>query len=58
MFPSVEASSFSSRLVILCALETPTRANELAQNLGLVGAHEPILTMIGSQRVIALRARR
>jgi len=40
-------------LVVLCALETPTRANELAQNLGPVGPHEPIITMVGSQRVIA-----
>jgi hypothetical protein len=32
---------------------TPARADELAQNLGPVGPHEPILTEVGSERVIA-----
>jgi hypothetical protein len=40
-------------LVVLCTLGTPARADELAQNLGPVGPHEPILTEVGSQRVIA-----
>lgn len=40
-------------LVVFCALATPTRADQLAQNLGPVGPHEPILTSVGSQRVIA-----
>ena len=40
-------------LVVLCALATPTRADELAQALGPVGPHEPILTVVGSKRVIA-----
>jgi hypothetical protein len=40
-------------LVALCTLGTPARADELAQNLGPVGPHEPILTAVGSQRVIA-----
>ena len=40
-------------LVVLCALATPTRANELAQALGPVGPHEPILTVVGTKRVIA-----
>jgi hypothetical protein len=31
----------------------PARAEDLAQNLGPVGPHEPILTSIGSKRVIA-----
>jgi len=31
----------------------PARAEELAQNLGPVGPHEPILTTVGSKRVIA-----
>ena len=39
--------------VIACTLGTPARADELVQNLGPVGAHEPILTEVGSQRVIA-----
>ena len=32
---------------------TPAWADELAQNLGPVGPHEPILTEVGSERVIA-----
>jgi hypothetical protein len=40
-------------VVVVCALGTPARADELAQNLGPVGPHEPILTEVGSQRVIA-----
>ena len=31
----------------------PTRADELVQNLGPVGPHDPILTTVGSKRVIA-----
>ena len=40
-------------LVIAGALSLPVRANELAQNLGPVGPHDPILTTVGSKRVIA-----
>ena len=40
-------------VVVVCTLGTPARADELVQNLGPVGAHEPILTEVGSQRVIA-----
>ena len=40
-------------LVVLSTLGTPTRADELAQSLGPVGPHQPILTAVGSQRVIA-----
>ena len=32
---------------------TPARADEMAQNLGPVGPHEPILTTVGNKRVIA-----
>ena len=39
--------------VVVCTLGTPARADELAQNLGPVGPHEPILTTVGSKRVIA-----
>jgi hypothetical protein len=39
--------------VIVCMLGTPAQADELAQNLGPVGPHEPILTEVGSERVIA-----
>jgi hypothetical protein len=37
----------------LTVASIPTRADELAQNLGPVGAHEPILTTVGGKRVIA-----
>ena len=40
-------------VVVVCTLGTPARADELAKNLGPVGPHEPILTEVGSQRVIA-----
>ena len=39
--------------VIACMLGTPVQADELAQNSGPVGPHEPILTEVGSERVIA-----
>jgi hypothetical protein len=40
-------------LVALTAASTPARADELIQNLGPVGPHEPMITMVGSKRVIA-----
>src|SRR4026209_835317 len=40
-------------VVVVCTLGTHTQADELAQNLGPVGPHEPILTEVGSERVIA-----
>ena len=40
-------------VVVVCTLGTPARADELAQNLGPVGPYEPILTTVGSKRVIA-----
>ena len=40
-------------LVVLSSLGTPARADDLVQNLGPVGPHQPILTTIGSKRVIA-----
>ena len=40
-------------LVVLSVFGLPVHADELAQNLGPVGPHEPILTTIGSKRVIA-----
>ena len=32
---------------------TPAPADEMAQNLGPVGPHEPMITTVGSKRVIA-----
>jgi hypothetical protein len=40
-------------LVALTVASTPAWADELSQNLGPVGPHEPILTTVGSKRVIA-----
>ena len=40
-------------LLALSALSLPARADELAQNLGPVGPHEPILATVGGKRVIA-----
>ena len=37
----------------LAVASIPARADELAQNLGPVGPNEPILTTVGSKRVIA-----
>ena len=39
--------------VALTVSGTPARADEMAQNLGPVGPHEPILTTVGNKRVIA-----
>src|SRR6476620_12389869 len=51
----IQLSKFAAMgsLVVLSTLGTPTRADELAQNLGPVGPHDPILTTVGSKRVIA-----
>jgi hypothetical protein len=40
-------------VVVVCTLGTPAGADELVQNLGPVGPNDPILTEVGSQRVIA-----
>jgi hypothetical protein len=40
-------------LLVLTAISAPASADEMVQNLGPVGAHEPILTTVGNKRVIA-----
>src|SRR6476660_9379599 len=40
-------------VVIAAALSLPVRADDQPQNLGPVGPHEPILSPVGSKRVIA-----
>ena len=40
-------------LVALTAASTPARADEMVQNLGPVGPHEPMIATVGSKRVIA-----
>ena len=39
--------------VALTVSGTPARADEMAQNLGPVGPHEPMITTVGNKRVIA-----
>ena len=55
MFALSKLSRFAAvgTLVVLGGFSLPARADELAQNLGPVGPHEPILTTVGSKRVIA-----
>ena len=48
--PSLAAAG---ALFVLTASSISARADDLAQNLGPVGPHEPILTVVGSKRVIA-----
>ena len=55
MFPLTRSLSLAaaSAVLALAAASIPARADELAQNLGPVGPREPILTWVGSKRVIA-----
>jgi hypothetical protein len=54
MFPRTHILSFAAGAILaLTAPNSPARADELAQNLGPVGPHEPILTTVGSKRVVA-----
>ena len=54
MFSRIQLLKFAAAAgVVACMLGTPAQADELAQNLGPVGPHEPILTEVGSERVIA-----
>ena len=43
----------ASAVLALTAASIPARGDELAQNLGPVGPREPILTWIGTKRIIA-----
>jgi len=55
MFVLTKIARFAAvcTLVIAGAHGLPARADELPQNLGPVGPHEPILSPVGSKRVIA-----
>ena len=55
MFPLTRMLSLATAiaLVALTAVNPSVRADELSQNLGPVGPHEPILTTVGNKRVIA-----
>ena len=51
--PRMQLLSFAAVAGVLVISGTPTMADELVQNLGPAGPHEPILTEVGSERVIA-----
>ena len=51
--PRMQLLSFAAAAGVLVISGTPTMADEMATNLGPVGPHEPILTEVGSERVIA-----
>ena len=55
MFPLTRILSLGAAitLVALTAVNPSARADELSQSLGPVGPHEPILTTVGNERVIA-----
>ena len=55
MFPLTRSLTLAAAgaIVALTAASTPARADQLAQNLGPVGPREPILTTVGSKRVMA-----
>jgi hypothetical protein len=54
MFPRTHTLSFAAGAVLaLAASSLPACADELAQNIGPVGPHDPILTTFGNKRVIA-----
>ena len=55
MFPPARILSLAaaSALVALTAVNISAHAEELAQNLGPVGPHEPILTTVGNKRILA-----
>ena len=47
----------ASAIVALTAVSTPARADELVQNLGPVGPHEPILATFGNKRAMRSMSR-
>ena len=54
MYMLTQFLSFAAAGTLALSVESiPTRADEMAQNLGPVGVHEPILTTVGGKRVIA-----
>jgi len=53
MYPFTKAIAAAGILVALTAVTSAGHAEEPLQNLGPVGPHEPILTDVGTKRVIA-----
>ena len=44
-------------LVAIITVNTPASAHEFLQNLGPVGPHDPMVTTVGSKRVVAFYVR-
>ena len=53
MLPMARISFAVGVVLAVTTASIPARADELVQNLGPVGPHDPILTTVGSKRVIA-----
>ena len=54
MYPLTRSRGFAAAGALALSLASlPAHSDELAQNLGPVGPNEPILTTVGSKRVIA-----
>ena len=53
MLPIARISFAVGVVLAVTTASIPARADELVQNLGPVGPHDPILTTVGSKRVIA-----
>ena len=53
MYPLTLLFLAAAGAVALSMASIPARADEFAQNLGPVGPNEPILTTVGSKRIIA-----
>ena len=51
--PKLSTLAAMATVVALSGYGLPSHADELRQNLGPVGPHEPILTTFGNKRVIA-----
>jgi len=53
MYPFIKTIAVAGILAALTAATSLAYAEELPQNLGPVGPHEPILTDVGTKRVLA-----
>ena len=53
MYPFTKIISAAALLVAMTAATFPAHADELVQNLGPVGPHEPIIAEVGTKRVLA-----
>src|SRR5262245_48852075 len=51
--PRIQCFGFVAAVVLNILATTPIRADELVEHLGPVGPHEPIVTSVGSKRMMA-----